>query len=69
MPNLGDPCEAHDTVALSDSGEILVCRRGVWQGVGDAPPLPTGALPSRVLTERLIDEHARQNPVEGESDG
>ena len=47
MPEVGDPCSATDAIEKSSAGEFLVCRNGIWQLVGDAPPVEEGAPPTR----------------------
>jgi len=46
---------------MSDSGEVLVCRRGTWQRVGEAPPIDLGAVPSRERTMRLVEEQRKHD--------
>ena len=37
-PSAGDPCGNGDTVDFDASGEVLVCRSGVWQYIPQPPP-------------------------------
>ena len=61
MPELGDSCDRDDKVTFSDSGEVLVCRRGTWQRVGEAAPIDLGAVPSRERTKRLVEEQRKDD--------
>ena len=65
MPEVGDPCGAEDTIEKSSTGEFLVCRNGVWQNVGEAPPLGEGALPSRERREGLAAQPLADDPKPG----
>lgn len=54
MPRPGDSCDpSEDKIAMS-GGEVLVCRRGTWQRVGEAAPVDSGVLPSRERTKDLL---------------
>jgi hypothetical protein len=61
MPKPGDSCGRDDRVTMSDSGEVLVCRRGTWQRVGEAAPIDLGAVPSRGRTKRLVEEQRKDD--------
>lgn len=59
MPVPGDACGSNERITMSDSGEVLVCRRGMWQRVGEAAPIDVGVVPSRKRTRDLVEDQRK----------